>query len=67
MDFDCYTLVKLIQIVLSLIYNTIMFGFIQKVALDVTLDVTLSVAWWLTKQVTYGTINTFRYMVTYGK
>ena len=44
-----------------------MFGFIQKVALDVTLDVTLSVAWWLTKQVTYGTINTFRYMVTYGK
>jgi hypothetical protein len=40
-----------------------MFGFITSVALDVTLNI----AWWLTKQVTYGTINTLRYMVTYSK
>jgi hypothetical protein len=37
-----------------------MIGFITTVALDVT----LGVAWWLTKQVTYGTIYTIRYIVS---
>ena len=36
-----------------------MIGYITTIALDVT----LSVAWWLTKQVTYSTIYTVRYML----
>ena len=36
-----------------------MIGFITTVALDVT----LSLAWWVTKQVAYGAIYSVRYMV----
>ena len=31
---------------------------------SVAFDVTLGVTWWITKQVTYKTVNTITYMLT---
>ncbi len=36
-----------------------MFAIITNIALDIT----VGVAWWITKQVTYGTIQTIKYII----